>query len=218
MIQPAQPDAIFHVTEPSFSQIVGSGTDGQAARVGISDLSVNRSEDTLRIQWKAAGNVKSKYLVEYSAVGEHWQNIALDYGGSEIIVDASRFAGGPGARVRVTAYAGLSIATAISEPFAVPTKTPVAHIVQSKIGRTFERGAPMLVRGFAYDAEDGSLPGDAMAWSIDGYGEIGRGDWVILPELPAGTHVVRMIATDREQKRAEATVNVQVVERKLAAK
>jgi hypothetical protein len=185
---------------------------GDDPRLELGGVEVSQSDNQLRISWKSGGMPEPRHLIEYSPDGNQWQSIALDFVGNELAVDTTHFPGGQSARVRLTSYAGLVSKTIVSEPFAVATKSPIASIIAPDSKRTIDRGAPVLLRGFAYDAEDGSLPGQSMHWSIDGYGDIGSGDWVALPELPAGTHIVRLTVTDREQRPAEAKTEIRIGE------
>ena len=186
-------------------------SDGELG-VDLSNLAVTRINNELRIKWKSTGAKPPKHLIEYSAGGDRWQTIALDHDDQDLTVDVSRFPGAQAARIRVTAYVGLAMKTMISQSFAVETKSPEAFIVLPARGQSITRGAPVLLRGFAYDADDGSLPGAAMSWSIDGYGDVGTGDWSVLPELPAGTHTLRLTVMDREKKQVETKMEIRVVE------
>ena len=218
VVAPIPPGAVsVRLLNEKKDQLWSWASDGES-HLDLSGVEVSRVNNELRIKWNSKGTKAPKHLIEYSASGDQWQTIALDHTGEELVVDVSRFPGGTAARIRVTAYAGLAFKTRISEAFTLETKSPEAFIVLPERGQSLIRGTPVLLRGFAYDAEDGSLPGALMSWSIDGYGDVGTGDWNVLPELPAGTHILRLRVMDREKKYAETKLEIRVVERNEVTK
>jgi hypothetical protein len=172
--------------------------------VAIASVEVQAQDSRVRVNWRSSGTNTATHLVQYSPDGAQWLTTAINRTGDTLEFDASHLPGGQAARVRVLAASGLSSAMTVSAPFAIATKAPKADIVVPLAGQTFSFGTPVIAAAFAYDAEDGALTGNALRWSIEGLGEIGIGREIVLPELPPGRHRLRLAATDREKRTAEA--------------
>jgi hypothetical protein len=63
-----------------------------------------------------------------------------------------------------------------------------------------------------YDAEDGDLPGTAIAWRSDRDGELGTGLVLALRWLSAGEHTISATATDSTGATAVDTIRLTVVD------
>ena len=66
--------------------------------------------------------------------------------------------------------------------------------------------------GTAFDAEDGVLPDSTCIWYSNIDGEIGRGKNIVLDILTLGTHNITLEATDSDNKKSSATVQIKLVD------
>jgi hypothetical protein len=94
---------------------------------------------------------------------------------------------------------------------AIENTLPVVTIVEPLDGSSFEAGTQVQFRGTALDEEDGELGGAALRWtsSVNGYLGI---DSSVSRGLTAGTHTIRLTATDAAGDSAWAEVTVSVIE------
>lgn len=78
--------------------------------------------------------------------------------------------------------------------------TPVAQISSPPDGYTYGSGA-VLLRGSAFDPEDGQLPGASLSWFSDQMGFLGTGSslWVdLVPNSCGSQHTITLEATDSD--------------------
>jgi hypothetical protein len=170
-------------------------------------------------QWPGAGQATLRwagsdpdgdaltYTVLYSPDGVRWLPVGVDLTGTELTVDLGGLPGGSAARVRVMATDGVNTTVAESGAFGVGRKGPQAFILGLQEGQVLPPGAPVLLKGAAYDPEDGVLPDEALRWTSDRDGDLGVGGEV-LARLSAGAHVLTLTAVDGDGNRATAAVRV----------
>lgn len=74
----------------------------------------------------------------------------------------------------------------------------------------YDEGEIVTFRGSASDEEDGTLTGNALVWTSNIDGEIGRGTSFTTSSLSSGTHTVTLTATDSdgEEGYTEVTINI----------
>ena len=149
------------------------------------------------------------YTVLYSPDGGRWLPLGMDLRGTELTVDLEGLPGGSAARVRVMATDGVNTAVAESGAFGVGQKGPQAFILSLREGEILSPGRPILLKGTAYDPEDGILSDEALRWTSDRDGDLGVGREVLTP-LSAGEHVITLTAVDGDGNRATVTVRVYV--------
>ncbi|MEE4357604.1 MAG: hypothetical protein V2I97_14155 [Desulfococcaceae bacterium] len=86
---------------------------------------------------------------------------------------------------------------------------PLVNITEPADGDLFESGTLLTFSGNAVDAEDGSIPDDALVWKSDRDGEIGRGSSFSTAGL-RGTHIITLEATDRDGGLGSQTIRIQI--------
>jgi hypothetical protein len=151
------------------------------------------------------------YSVLYSNDnGANWQPLTTALDASEFTIDPAALPGGDQCRLRVIASDGALSGIADSEPFAVPTKAPLAEIVLPSDNATFFPAQPITFVGNAYDAEDGVLGDAALQWSSSLDGDLGTGTTTSTVNLSTGTHVISLTATDSEGKTSAVTRTIQI--------
>jgi hypothetical protein len=153
--------------------------------------------------------------------GASWEPISVGLESSGGVVDApvqgefewdsSRFAGSDNALVRVTASDGLRTVSDESDaPFRLNENGPAVSIEAPLDGARFVHSGQVILRGQAFDPEDGSLAGSSLAWRVDERGWVGAGDEVVAPRLSWGNHVVTLTATDSSGRTSSASVRIRV--------
>jgi hypothetical protein len=169
---------------------------------------------TARVRWVAddADGDELTYIVMYSRDGGAlWVNLATGVRTTEYDVDLGDLGGSDGrAVVRVQATDGFNSGFGESAAFTVVGKGPKARIVLPEPGDLpIPEGYPLRLLAQAYDREDGQLAGRRLAWMSGSASEGGRllgtGRSLVLDNLPAGRHVVRLRVTDANRGVAEDT-------------
>lgn len=185
---------------PSITLIAPNGgeTWGEAAVVSWSASDVDGDDLTFDLLFSKDG-------------GLSWQVIALDIvGNSYAFSDLRGIPGSDQARLRIVAKDGFNSSMDESEAdFFVVDGPPVAVISTPADGAS-RLDQNIILRGFAFDDEDGALQGDALQWYSDMDGFLGSGSEVWAGELSQGWHTITFAATDSSGQTAEDTIVVQV--------
>lgn len=153
-----------------------------------------------------------RYTIQYSADnGASWAVLRSEYPTRTLTVEAGAVAGSAGqALVRVIASDGLLSASDQSDAaFSVGKHAPQATILIPD-GSIFPPDRPILLRGTAFDLEDGRLAGAALRWRLDSLGEVGSGETLDLFAMPRERYLVTLTATDSDGQAGSAAITVQV--------
>lgn len=87
-------------------------------------------------------------------------------------------------------------------------EAPSASITSPTEGATFQQGESIQFQGSGSDKEDGSLTGNSLQWESSVDGAIGTGETTTSCSLSAGSHTVRLIATDSDGASDTASVGI----------
>ena len=171
--------------------------------------------DTLQLSWQGqdadTGDLLH-YSIQYSPDGGlTWRSLAADIPGDPGSTPASLalpILGMPGSTpsgglVRIAASDGYHTGLAVSQPFTVSNHKPQPFILTPAAGETSLAGQTNLLRGAASDAEDGSLDGASLSWTIDGL-PAGSGEEVNAAGFAPGSHPVILTAYDSLSQTAAA--------------
>jgi hypothetical protein len=158
------------------------------------------------------------YLVQYSSRLDaererEWETLAVDLRVQELAVNLDELAGAAGAMVRVLVSDGFNTAVAVSPGFPVPDKPPQVQILAPPDGSTVEEGDRVVLRGTAWDLEDGLLSGGFLSWTSHIDGPLGTGARVDVPTLSPGVHEITLEGRDSEGMVGGAAVVVDVAPR-----
>jgi hypothetical protein len=142
--------------------------------------------------------------------GASWETLAMGLEGGASFDAPTRFlAASQTARVRVLVSDGFHTAEATSGLFEIDAGTPHPGITTPANGATVVAGAPMILRGDAWDPEEGRLAGTALEWSSDRDGTLGTGETVALDNgLSFGSHQITLTATDSDGRTGSTTSTV----------
>ncbi len=147
----------------------------------------------------------------YSADGTRWSALASDLTGTTYPWNTAMAAGSRNARVRVVASDGVHSTTDTSDnPFNVAGKAPLVTFTSPSDGAAFAAGQPVTISGFAFDLEDGELPGSSLSYSSDRSGPLGTGRSLSVANLPAGLNTITLRAIDREGTASTVQIHITV--------
>ncbi len=148
------------------------------------------------------------YIVMYSRDGgATWVNLATGLTEPRYDIELETLGGVAGqARIRVLANDGMRSGQGESGLFTVARKAPGVVISQPEPNQFIPPGQPLPLLGFAFDREDGLLPGSALTWSDDIAGGLGSGAQVILPAPAAGPHTITAAVIDSDGMAGTASV------------
>ena len=175
----------------------------------------------LTIQWTASdpdADDRLLFTVQYSYDnGSHWHTLIADFPGSPTGVNTLSLAdlgslhasSGQAAQIRVIGSDGYHTVIGTSANFSVPNRKPDVFVTSPVNGQNFAAGRPVLLRGGAMDAEEGSLSGAALAWALNG-SAAGSGEDVALDGLAPGTHSAVLTATDAANGQASVAVSFEI--------
>lgn len=185
LIHPAHAPTVHIHPVPAMA----ANLDSQAALTG-----------TIALTWDAAhpDGVPLTYDVAYSADGgTTWQPIASGYVSTTLQWDSTGVSGASNALVRVEASDGFNTTSATSDAsFPIAAKPPVVNIISPNAGTNLPNGQPLLLRGAAFDLQDGAVTEAALRWSSSVDGELGSGSEVEVTLTP-GRHTLTLRATNR---------------------
>jgi len=140
--------------------------------------------------------------------GETWEMLATRLEDTWLTVDGAQFPGTEGALIRVYASDSVLTSEATSAPFAIEPKPPSALITAPREGAVIPPEVPVLLKGYAYDLEDGMLSDGSMEWTSDRDGWLGEGDELMVGSLSPGWHTITLTAADSDEQIGSASVNI----------
>ncbi len=152
------------------------------------------------------------YTLFYSNDGGNaWTLLQSGITDASFDVSADSLAGGSDARFRVVATDGVNTdSDETPQAIAIPNQPPEATISAPEAGGIHLPGALIVFQGLGSDMEDGILPDDALVWSDDLQGELGRGPVLPVASLKPGAHTITLTVTDAYGISSRATVSVTV--------
>lgn len=152
-----------------------------------------------------------RYTVQYSPdLGSTWQALTTDHYTPTLTLNGAALAGSTQAMIRVIANDGVNTGMAESAAFTVLPHAPRAVITQPEPMAVTNPDTEILLRGRAWDTEDGVLADASLTWSSDRDGALGTGDGVAVWDLSAGMHRITLRAADSDGMIAAAMVQIYV--------
>lgn len=159
------------------------------------------------LTWEATGDpAPVRYFVDYSNGREVWEPLATSVGEPRMTIDFAKLAGGQACRVAVTASNGIRSSRVESESFQV-TEKPCAAVIQQPVDGARVSPDVALV-GNGWWREEGRAELEALAWTSDVQGDLGRGR-AVAARLGEGTHRITLRAGHGDRT-GEETVTVHV--------
>jgi hypothetical protein len=151
------------------------------------------------------------FIVSYSPDGGNaWMLQALDVTTPYLVLDSRNLPGSTTALIRVEASDQMHAAEDVSDaPLTVERKGPQAHILSPEGDLTVAPGAFLLLQGYGYDLEDGTLRESHLSWMSTRDGDLATGT-LALVILSPGQHDVTLRVTDSDGNSDSASVSVYV--------
>lgn len=169
--------------------------------------------ETIEVTWK--GTDPDGDELAYSVLFSHddgvsWLGLDLERAETRLAFDPVDLPGGARCRIKVVATDGFHATEAVTtESFALPDQPPVVFIDAPEDAATLASDAPVRLVATGFDAEDGLLLGEALAWRSSIQGSLGTGVKVA-SVLQPGLHDLTLQATDHDGQTTEASVTVLV--------
>jgi hypothetical protein len=180
-----------------------------APRIEIVDAPCGQASGRQILRWSADGDPPPvQFRVRYSNDdGQRWQAMVRPTTERQVEVNLDEFPGGERCRIAVLATNGTRSQEAISEPFAVRVK-PCQPMIQSPPpGARLATGDTVLI-GNGWWLETMRPELDALVWTSDRQGELGRGRTVHVSLTP-GHHRITLRAGS-DARAGETTVEIDV--------
>jgi hypothetical protein len=187
----------------------------RAPHVELGDLArVQRQGDLARLTWTHDGpGDPLPALIRYSHDdGSTWQAVAAGVTASHL-VNLDLLPGGDRCRLQVLVSSGLRTTVATTEPFVVPRKPRVAHLVSPREGEVFRVDEPIAFLGGGYSPDGGTCDLHEVSWHSNLDGLLGTGYHVVRDDLRAGTHRITLNLPDGQRGEANASTWIRIVDR-----
>jgi hypothetical protein len=155
------------------------------------------SGTSVTLTWTASdadGDVLHYDVMASRINGENLQPLTLGASQTSAVVDTAALAGGE-VTFRVVASDGFLTAHADSNPITLANKPPKLRVLAPGNGVHVTLGQSINFEGAAEDPQDGTLADTHLAWSSS-QGTLGSGARLTVANLPLGSNVVTLTATD----------------------
>ncbi len=116
------------------------------------------------------------------------------------------------ARFRVRVSDGFNQATSLTRTFEQRASKPVVRISSPAPGAEAQAGQIVYLSGKAYNSSRQSVPGAHMMW-FAGDQKLGVGQTLIVPPLPSGDIVIRLLVDDNDGQPAEQRAQLRIRDR-----
>ena len=181
----------------------------------------------MTLQWAAsdADGDELSYWVRYSRDGQSFVPLTLGaIRETSLVVDLDTLAE-PISGVsffEVQATDGLNFTVARSPSLVGSSQVlnslvndPWVHISTPDSGKSYQKGAVVILHAQGWDIEDRQLEGNEMVWSSSLDGQIATGRLASIDSLSVGTHVLTVVGTDSNGNTAQAQTTVTINDRGL---
>lgn len=157
---------------------------------------------TITLRWSAGdsdGDALHAMILYSNDDGAHWLPLDKNVNGIEAIFNTQGLAGGATARLRLIVDDGFNTAVATSAPFAISKHPPTPLIDGVVEGQRLPYTSTVTLYGIAFDADEGSLDGNHLTWSLSGpSSQVYSGTQVILTGLAPGVYNMSLSAIDSD--------------------
>jgi hypothetical protein len=164
------------------------------------------------VRWRehdADGNHLSA-TVDYSADGGRtWRVLAGPVRDSSVRIASRLLSASRNARLRVRISDGFNLTTVTSRRLRVLGVPPTVQIMGAPSQARVLQTSILPLRGNAFDDARRPITGRQLTWYL-GKRRIGHGEFVIAQHLQPGNTTIRLVATDRHGRRAQAILRVHV--------
>ncbi|HEY3227769.1 MAG TPA: hypothetical protein VGJ87_01030 [Roseiflexaceae bacterium] len=163
---------------------------------------LDNAAGTIALSWSASdsdGDALHALILYSNDDGAHWLPLDKNVTGLEAKFNTQGLAGGANARLRLIVDDGFNTAIATSSPFVINKHAPTPAIDGIVEQQRLPYTATTTLYGLASDAEEGSLDGEALTWSLSGPSSRAySGTQVILAGLAPGQYSMTLSAKDSD--------------------
>jgi hypothetical protein len=172
-----------------------------------------RFTELTTIQWDVAdadGDATTAALF-YSPDGEAWLPFRADLTGGAFDLDPDQMPRSNEGRLRLIVTDGLNstIVETVEMSFLGGGSDPEVYIITPNQFQTVRSGAPMVLHGYAWDREDGTIADD-IEWVSSVDGPIGTGRIFTVDDLSDGLHLISAFATDSDGNTIQTSKGIQI--------
>lgn len=198
----------------------------------IHELAVSGRGPDIRLTWRPSVQVDGRQEVSWEAThpeagslqfflryshtdGATWRRLGWRTTKLRTVVDFDELPGGEHCRLAVVASDGVRAAVAETGRFRVPVKPCQALILGPTDGTRVELGRALRLRGQGVYLEENAPETDALLWTSDRDGELGRGMVLEVEALSPGEHRIALTAGTGERAGTRA-IRVTIVRSQAA--
>jgi hypothetical protein len=140
--------------------------------------------------------------------GATFQPVKLNVSSTSTQINTAELGGSGEAILRVTASDGVNSGYADSPPFVMADKPPQPYILTPANNIQVHYGQVVNFSGLALDVQDGLVAAAGLAWKDAGNNTLGSGPTLSKDDLPVGTNLITLEATNSVGQTASTTVTV----------
>ena len=163
----------------------------------------------LSVRWRASDPDADALQVALDISTDDGRTFHNVYGGlnrGAVTLPPGLLASSPRARVRLRVSDGFREAAAKSPRFTIAPRRPAVTILEPVPGGRYASGSVVFLHGGAMDSRAHAIRGSRLRW-LAGRRALGRGEQ-LTAVIPAGTSVIRLLATDAAGRTGSASVAV----------
>ena len=155
--------------------------------------------DAIDVSWTASDpdGDPLAFTVQFSADGgQNWYTVEQNVRDQTAHIDRIDLSGSATAMFRVLATDGIHTTVANSKPFTLAGRSPIVEIASPAADEAFVVGETVTLTAFAYDADNGEVADENIAWTSSIDGPLGTGLELHVTKLSAGSHTITVSVKD----------------------
>ncbi|MHC4810922.1 MAG: hypothetical protein ACYTEV_11230, partial [Planctomycetota bacterium] len=178
-----------------------------------------RIDEPVRVAWSvddADGDAVTAALF-YSPDGEAWLPFRADITDGGFDLDPEQMPRSTHGRLRLIVTDGLNASIVESPEMSfLGGGEPEVYVITPNQFESTEQGGPVVLHGYAWDQEDGTIAED-IQWVSSLDGPIGTGRLFTVDDLSPGLHLITAFVTDADGNTAQSTKGISIASRELAS-